>query len=277
MKEKVILIKKTHWEKINRLFTKLYERADHLHSLFWKDDPIYKQLGRYAEDLRGLIIKTETKQVDSQVARAWEQGFRDGVAFVDEELGDCISDKLDQFAEQGYMPSGQRASSYNWDKVLTQKINRGQKVFLGSTKCHYCSNYGSLCLGGISICPDHESQFHQDYRWNKTEKHWEHIFDLLIEKDGNQYNLYPKGFQEAKRTWSSDIEYDEPEITLTTGKETKLSDLTVLIQDNVLYLGAEKYELVPHPKWETYYGIDISPKSLQILKDYCEEEVARIE
>jgi hypothetical protein len=130
-----------------------------------------------------------------------------------------------------------------------------------------------LGLGGLNICPDHESRFHQDYRWNPTEKCWEHIFDLLIEKDGDQYNLYPKGFQEAANDW----EDDEPEITLTAGKETQLGNLTVLIQDNAVHLGAEKYELVPHPKWETYYGIDISPKSLQILQDYYEEEAARIE
>jgi hypothetical protein len=96
---------------------------------------------------------------------------------------------------------------------------------------------------------------------------------LLIEKDGNQYNLYPKGFQEAANDW----EDNEPEITLTAGEETQLGNLTSLIQDNVLYLGAEKYELVPHPKWEAYYGINISSESLQILQDYCEEEAARIE
>ncbi|CAG8685651.1 35348_t:CDS:10, partial [Racocetra persica] len=107
----------------------------------------------------------------------------------------------------------------------------------------------------------------------KWEKRWEPIFDLLIEKDGDRYNLYPQGFQEAK-----DVEEDdEPEITLTKGEKTQIGNLTVLIKDGYLQLGTTKYELIPHPRWENYYGLDINPESLGILQAYCEEVPVRIQ
>jgi hypothetical protein len=62
------------------------------------------------------------------------------------------------------MPNGQQFSSYDWDKALNKQIRQGQKVWLQQGKCHYCPNYGLLGLGGLNICPDHESRFHQDYR-----------------------------------------------------------------------------------------------------------------
>jgi len=93
MKNTQIIIKKDEWNKILGLVSKVYDRADQLYNSFAGVDKIYKELGRYAEQLKGKTyeINEQKQEIKSKLTEVYTKGFHNGVNFVDGELGDCIS------------------------------------------------------------------------------------------------------------------------------------------------------------------------------------------
>jgi hypothetical protein len=104
-KEKQWIINDSDFKKIVRLFGEVYERADKLHELFFKDDKIYKELGRYAEDLRGVISKVnnEKKEVKTKLVEIYEHGFKSGIEFCNDTVGE-FGDMIDSNIEHGHLP-----------------------------------------------------------------------------------------------------------------------------------------------------------------------------
>jgi hypothetical protein len=131
-REKEILIKKKDWEKITKLIGEVYDRADKLYDTFGGVDKVYRELGRYAENLKGKIseINEQKREARPVLESVWEGGFHSGIGFVDDELGEWISEGISTRIDDGTF-----GSNYDWDKQVAKDIKRGKKeLVLGGSK-----------------------------------------------------------------------------------------------------------------------------------------------
>ena len=104
--ESKVIINKSDWKKIKSVF----------------DSPLF------GKDWKDIISGIEKQDAKKKMIEIFRLGFHKGVNFVDSELGDCISDKINQFEEQeGYMPSGRKVATYDWDKEVEKAIKRNIK------------------------------------------------------------------------------------------------------------------------------------------------------
>jgi len=98
-KEKQIIISEKSFKKILGLIEKVYDRADNLYDNFGGVHKIYRELGRFSQELKNKAFALNEKKQDLKVrlGEIYKRGFNNGIYFCNEtvgEFGDMIEDNI---------------------------------------------------------------------------------------------------------------------------------------------------------------------------------------